>query len=408
MSRLLFTPVLGIFRHHLWLLGQVAVSEAGIAYTFVPVIIENNHMKTTPLYLLFWVLMLLSLPACEKYDTQPQNPEELRNQFEGMVQTRTKHIAYQPAIAAAILHNGQTLMEYTHGQEKPFSEAQVTSQTLFPLASATKIITSVAVGMALQEGRVDLNQPVIQYVENLPDSWKAITLRHLLTHTDGLQDGFTNPAMGNLPPQEHEWMSRQQYVDFAAAFPLNFAPGKSARYGQTGFVLLSMVLEKVYGKKYEDLVKEKIFIPLGMQNTYFTTTSFRLGNFIPQIYEPTGDSFKAVQLTYPYPDYATAAVSSTLQDMIIFMNALQQNRLLSATTLRQLVTPTGLTKKYALGLTYQIIGGRAVTGHSGGWSVVLAYVPDKNLSTIFLSNTSDASMLKLGYQLVEKAIQYTK
>jgi CubicO group peptidase (beta-lactamase class C family) len=89
------------------------------------------------------------------------------------------------------------------------------------------------------------------------------------------------------------------------------------------------------------------------------------------------------------------------------MSALQQNRLLSAASLRRLVTPTELSKQYAMGLTYQIISGRAVAGHSGGWSVVLAYIPDKNISTILLSNTSDESILKLGYQLVEKAIQYT-
>jgi CubicO group peptidase (beta-lactamase class C family) len=324
-----------------------------------------------------------------------------------MVHTRTKHIGYQPAIAAAVIRDGQTLLEYTHGQEKPSSAVNVTSQTLFPLASATKMITSVAVMMAQQEGRLDLNQPITQYVENLPESWQAITLRHLLTHTDGLPDGFANPAMNDLPPQDHEWMSREQYISFAAGLPIHFTPGKNTQYGQTGFVLLSMALEKVYGKKYEDLIKEKIFTPLGMQNTYFTTTSFRLGEFTPLIFEPAGDSFKAVALTYPYPDYATAAVSSTLQDMIIFMNALQQNLLLSASSLRQLVTPSGLTKQYAMGLTYQIISGRAVAGHSGGWSVVLAYVPDKNLSTILLSNTTDESILKLGYQLVEKAIQYT-
>jgi CubicO group peptidase (beta-lactamase class C family) len=369
--------------------------------------IINNQMKTHPLYLLIFTLVACCFSACEKYDIQAQNPEELRKQFEGLVHTRTKSIAYQPAIAAGIVHNGQTILEYTYGHEKPFSEVPVTGQTLFPLASATKIITSVAVLMAEQEGRLDINMPVTRYVENLPESWQVITVKHLLTHTDGLPDGFANPAMDKLPPQEHEWMSREKYAEFAAGIPVNFAPGKGTRYGQTGFVLLSMVLEKVYERKYEDIVKEKIFTPLGMQNTYFTTTSFRLGDFTPQVYEPAGSSFKALPLKYPYPDYATAAISSTLQDMLIFMNALGQHRLLSAASLRQLVTPTGLTNTYALGLTYQIISGRAVAGHSGGWSVVLAYIPDKNMSTVFLSNTSDASILKLGYQLIEKAIQYT-
>jgi CubicO group peptidase (beta-lactamase class C family) len=359
------------------------------------------------LYLLIYALLASCFSGCEKYDTPPQNPEELRKQFEGVVHTRTKHIGYQPAMAAAIIRDGKVLLEYTNGHEKPSSAVNVTSQTLFPLASATKMITAIAVMMARQEGRLDLNMPVTHYIENLPESWQAITLRHLLTHTDGLQDGFANPAMGNLPPHEHEWMNCEQYVEFAAGLPMHFTPGKNTQYGQTGFVLLSMALEKVYGKKYEDLIKEKIFTPLGMQNTYFTTTSFRLGDFAPQIYEPAGDSFKAIPLTYPYPDYATAAVSSTLQDMIILMTALQQNSLLSPASLRQLVTPTQLTKQYAMGLTYQIISGRAVAGHSGGWSVVLAYIPDKNLSTILLSNTSDESILKLGYQLVEKAIQYT-
>jgi|GEM_PF-5180831 len=350
----------------------------------------------------------LALTACDRYDVRPRDEEAFRTQIEGMIRDRTRRIAYQPAIAAAVVRNGQVVTRHTYGTRKPFGTEAVTGRTLFPLASSTKLFTSVAVLLAVQEGRLRLDQPISAFVEGLPESWRAITVKHLLTHTDGLKDGFLNPKMGQLPPDQHEALSRMQYVQFAAELPVNFAPGKRTQYGQTGFVLLSMVLERIYGQPYERIVQTKLFTPLGMNETYFTSKSFQRDGFTMDIFEPAGSSFRSLRLGYNYPDYATAAVSSTLDDMIAFARGMQQNRVLTAETFRQLTTPTELSRGFALGWTYDLINGQVAVGHSGGQSVVVTFLPASNATTILLSNTTDPAVLSLGHQLTEKTAQYLR
>ncbi|KAA0992079.1 serine hydrolase domain-containing protein [Dyadobacter aurulentus] len=344
--------------------------------------------------------------ACERYELAPGSTDELANQVAGLVEARTKKLPFEAPVAWAMVRNGQTEADFLQGKETPETGTPVSDRSLFILASTTKLFTSVMVMKAVEEGKLRLAGKVSDYLENLPATWQPVTISQLLSHSDGIPDVRENAGYAALPLETTENMTRAGYLSYAAELPLHFNPGSQSRYGQTGFVLLSVILEKVYGKLYEEILRTKILSPLQMTDTHFITHHTEIGIFKPRIFEAADGGFKAVTPDYVYADYATAGMCSSLRDMVRFVGALQTNQLLDAQRLKRLYTPVKGLKGFALGWEYRYANGDLMAGHSGGWSVVVMHLPESNTTSIFLSSAADESILDVGYQVAEKVKQF--
>lgn len=352
-------------------------------------------------------ILIFMLSSCEQYESVPTNISELESQIAGLVRTRTKKIPFEAPVAWAVVKNGRLEAAGFHGKEVPGGNVPVSDRSLFILASTTKLITSVMVMKAVEDGKLELTAKASDYLDWLPAAWRSITVSQLLSHADGIPDVRENARYRVLPLETTEYMNRPDYLSFAAELRLHFEPGSRSRYGQTGYVLLSVILEKVYGKRYEEVLQDKILKPLEMTDTYFLTHSSVIGSFKPQIFEPEGNSFKKVMPGYVYADFATAGICSNLNDMTKFICALQTHQLLSAQNLRRLYTPVKGLSGFALGWQYRYKDGELMAGHSGGWSVVVMHLPKSNITSIFLSSAADESILDTGYQVAEKVKQLT-
>src|SRR5207253_2454378 len=126
----------------------------------------------------------------------------------------------------------------------------------------TKQFTAVATMMLVEEGKVGLDDPVSKYVEGSPDTWKGITVRHLLTHTSGLKEYVFVPGLGLLDEYD-----RATFLKGMTPLPLDFQPGETWAYSNTNFALLGIVIEKASGKSYTDFLTERILKPTGMTNS---------------------------------------------------------------------------------------------------------------------------------------------
>jgi CubicO group peptidase (beta-lactamase class C family) len=138
-------------------------------------------------------------------------------------------------------------------------QVAVIPQTVFQSGSMGKQFTAIAVMMLTEEGKLNIDDPVSKYL-NVPDTWKDIKIRHLLTHTSGL---------GDYP---ESFDMRRDYTEddifkMVTASRLLFAPGEKWSYSNLGFVALGVLIHKVSGKFYGDLLQERIFKPLGMTST---------------------------------------------------------------------------------------------------------------------------------------------
>jgi CubicO group peptidase (beta-lactamase class C family) len=358
------------------------------------------------LKLTFPLLAALMLSSCQLWRVAPDTAAELQLRLDSMAADYTRHLPSGAGIAMAVVADGDVIAQVTRGTAAPMSDSAVDAQTLFPLLSASKMITAIAVMQAIESGLLRLDQPAAELVDSLPAAWQEITVEQLLNHQDGIADGYRHPEMEAMEPPVREQISRRKYLEFAADLPPRFAPGAKTAYGQTGFVLLSMVLEAVYGQPFEEIVQTRIFSPAGMSRTYFTSWSTRIGAYVPAVYEADGDSYRAVRLEYTYPDYATAAITSCLEDLIKLMQALQTRTLLSEASPERLWAGAFDGGDFSYGMERITHQGEVSAGHSGGSSVVLSYLHRPRMSVISLSNVSDQKVLRLGYHTIYLTIRY--
>jgi CubicO group peptidase (beta-lactamase class C family) len=172
--------------------------------------------------------------------------------------------AVAPGVAIAVGRNGHIAYMKGYGSidwNKPGSPA-VDTNTLYDLASLTKVIATTTVAMILEEGgQLDLNRTVSSYLPEFNSPEKAqITVKQILTHSGGLEAGANIFATAR---------GREQYLYQINARPLEYTPGTNMIYSDWDMIILQLVMERITGKTLDVLAAEKIFKPLGMTDTQF-------------------------------------------------------------------------------------------------------------------------------------------
>ncbi len=161
-----------------------------------------------------------------------------------------------PGVAVGIFRNGEPVHMQGYGLANIEHNVPVHPDTMFQSGSIGKMFTANAVMLLVEDGKVDVDASVREYLPDAPDSWQPITLRHLLNHTSGLGDP-------DLDLQRE--YTDEAYLAHHYATPLQFAPGQRWAYSNPGYSVLGFVVNKVAGKHYGELLRERIFEPAGMR-----------------------------------------------------------------------------------------------------------------------------------------------
>ena len=209
--------------------------------------------------------------------------------------------------------------------------------TKFRLGSITKQFTSMLILQLVEQGKLDIQGKLSDYLPNYrKDTGSQVTIHHLLTHSSGI------PSYTSLP-NFFEEISRDPYPveDFVTKYcsgDLEFEAGSRYVYNNSGYFLLGAIIEEITGKTYEDVLEEKIFTPLGMKNSGYD----RHGPIIPNRatgYAHTFDGYtNAPYLDMSLP-YAAGSLYSTVEDLYIWDQALYTDKLISAETKELMFTP---------------------------------------------------------------------
>lgn len=174
--------------------------------------------------------------------------------------------AYQgavPGACLAVLHGGVPVLRRAYGLADVESRVAATSATNYRLASMTKQFTSAAILLLEEDGRLSIDDPVRRWLPTLPDAADGIAIRHLLTHTSGLTD-YEDVIPDGTSAQLHDAdVLRLLETENRRYFP----PGMKYRYSNSGYALLALIAEGASGEGYATYLRERIFLPLGMQNT---------------------------------------------------------------------------------------------------------------------------------------------
>jgi CubicO group peptidase (beta-lactamase class C family) len=183
-----------------------------------------------------------------------------------------------PAQVIVAARKGTLLVHQANGKFGPEpGAAELSVDAIYPLCSITKLFTATAIMMLMEQGKIGLNRPVSDYIPEFTGEGKTkVCVHHLLTHTSGLegeviwQNGQLKKEQGEYPPHEpNQDPDQHKYLYGGYDAPLSNEPGTVMSYCGYGYELLGEIIRRVSGQAYDVFVKETIFKPLGMENTYY-------------------------------------------------------------------------------------------------------------------------------------------
>jgi D-alanyl-D-alanine carboxypeptidase len=326
-------------------------------------------------------------------------------------------------ISSTVTAPDGTVWVGTAGFSNLETQRSLEARDLFGAGSITKPLIATVVLQLQQEGKLSLEDTLSQWLpriaSQIPNS-NRITIRQLLNHTSGIRNYAIEPELFEQFNRDPTILSRtftnQDLLAVIAGKPALFEPGEGYAYGNTGYLLLGEIIEKATGSTVASQLRERIFEPLGMDDTYYAVQEQVKGNLTRSYQDLDGDG-KLDDLNENL-SWTTSAggVVSTATDLSKFAQALFQGDLLAPETLQTMLTdgspinldnPLGLTQ-YTLGVVSGQSNVGRIVGHDGstaGWASQMYYLPDHKITAVVMTAAPDSlsSEISVAQSLKETA-----
>ncbi len=314
-----------------------------------------------------------------------------------------------PGVNVAIIKDGKLAWSKSYGYADLSQNEKMQIGNYCRVESISKSVTAWGVMNLVQEGKLDLDQPVQNYIKSwkIPDSTyfeDKVTPRLLLSNTAGMPLGTIGVRYS---PQGEKPTLKERLTKDAV---LRQTPGKGFYYSNTGFNILELLIEEVSGKSFAEYMEEEILMPLHMTNSTFQWSE-DINNKIPNGYDSKGEEIPV----YVYPDKASGGLFATVEDIARFVKAgmpqfTENISVLNEDYINQIYNPVVEINGY-YGLIYDYYGyghfieelsnGNFAIAHGGqgsGWMTHFQAVPKSGDGMVILSN-SQRSWPFIGYVL---------
>lgn len=307
-----------------------------------------------------------------------------------------------PGVGIAIAKDGTIVYARGFGFADLENRVTFTSQTVSRIGSVSKTFTAVAVMQLAEQGRLDIGAEIQTYLPDFPKKSSPITTRHLLAHLSGIRHY-----------RGDEFQSARHYDDVESALaifkddPLLFEPGEKYSYTTYGYNLLSRIVEKVSGEKFGDYLRNHIFKPAGLEDTWLDENS-RLIPLRARNYTLSKEK-QLINATFVDQSnkWGGGGLLSNVEDMIKYATAVSSGRLVRPETLKQMFTSQTTRKgepvNYGLGWRVYTENGERRIEHSGGSmgaTSMLTMFPDRGLTVAVLVNCDHFTAPRVGNEVV--------
>ncbi|HEV8454815.1 MAG TPA: serine hydrolase domain-containing protein, partial [Gemmatimonadales bacterium] len=301
-----------------------------------------------------------------------------------------------PGCAAGVARNGATLFQNGYGMSNLEHDIPITPASIFHVASVSKQFTAMAITLLAADGRLSLGDDIRKYLPEIPDYGHVITIRHLLNHTSGLRDQWDLLIMARGRFEENRITEADVLEIVSRQKALNFVPGSEYLYSNTGFTLLGTIVRRVSGKSLRAFADERIFRPLGMQDTHFHDDYTMIVKGRAAGYARIASGWR---VSLPnYDTYGATSLFTTVGDLLKWEANFNRPVVGTEPMLREMMTSATLTNgdstAYGLGISTEIYRGTRLVGHSGGDAGYRTYaglVPEHGLALVVLCNASTAN-----------------
>jgi YD repeat-containing protein len=316
---------------------------------------------------------------------------------------------HSPGCGVGVAQNGRVLLTRGYGMANLETGTPITPATIFESGSVAKQFTATAVWLLAMEGRLRIDDPVRRYLPEFPEYERPITVRHLLTHTSGLRDWSNLVAAGGWPRGERAYTQADLLDVVYRQKALNYPVGEYYSYTNSGYAVAVALIERVSGKPFEQFTQERIFRPLGMNNTSWRTDFTTVVPGRAQAYSRDGNEW---HLDTPYENVVgPGGMLTTVGDWLIWNEALTKNTLRAGhgdSLSRRMHLNSGREISYAFGLTVTQYRGIPEIGHSGstgGYTTYLARYPDRgSLSIAVMCNFAQANPGAYMRQIADRVV----
>jgi CubicO group peptidase (beta-lactamase class C family) len=262
-----------------------------------------------------------------------------------------------PGVSVAVVRDGKIIKAEGYGLANIELNVPVRPETIFKIGSVSKQFISAGILLLIQEGKISLDDSISKFLDGTPETWKPITVRHLLTHTSGI----VREAPGFDPLKIQ---ADADVIKTAYPLPLRFAPGEKWEYCNVGYFSLAEIIRKVTGKPWDDYLRDALFKPLEMNSTRTTTMTDLVSDRANGYGWREG---KYVNAAIYFALRPSGAFLSNVLDLAKWDAALYSDRFLKPATReqmwREVKLNSGATYPYGFGWELDTVGGHKLIHH---------------------------------------------
>lgn len=298
-----------------------------------------------------------------------------------------------PGASVLVLRDGEPILRRSYGLANIEEHVAATPAVNYRLASVTKQFTAAAILLLAEDGKLQLDDPIRKWLPTLPDATDAITIRQVLSHMSGLID-YEDVIPPTMTAQLHDTDVLKILESQNRTY---FPPGTGYRYSNSGYALLALIVGRASGTDFASFLRERIFKPLGMNNTVayeedISTVANRAFG-----YSETNGSWARTDQSQTSAVLGDGGIYSSIDDLAKWDAALNDERLLSDESRKLAFTPVTPTDDPSVeyGMGWRITA--ETLWHSGetmGFRNVIVRYPQRHMSVIVLTNRNDPEPYK--------------
>ncbi|MDA0706450.1 MAG: serine hydrolase [Proteobacteria bacterium] len=308
-----------------------------------------------------------------------------------------------PGVAIGIVKKGEVLKVQGYGYANLEHQVPVGPATIFQSGSLGKQFTAMAVMLQIEDGKLSLNDPLTKFFPDAPETWRSITVYHLLTHTSGIPDYYTDGKFDYRKDHTEEDLAR-----LAFGLPLEFPAGMRWNYSNTGYAFLGIIVHKVSGSFYGDVLAVRVFNPLGMMTARVINEADIVANRAAGYRIENGAVKNQEWVSPALNTTADGSLYFSVRDLIAWDAGVRARAVLKAESwnliLQPVVLKSGKTYPYGFGWFLDERGGQPLHQHGGAWQgfkTQYSRFVGEDISIIVLANLAQADQARFADGIAE-------
>ncbi len=312
-----------------------------------------------------------------------------------------------PGASVVVIRDGEVIVRRAYGMADLERRVSAAPETDYRLASVSKQFTAMAVMLLAKDGKLRYDQPLRDFLPELPAATRAVTVRRLLNHTSGLWD------YEDLVPESRTTQldDRDVVSLLGSKDSLYFSAGSEYRYSNSGYVLLGMIVARVSGMTLPQFLRARIFEPLGMQASVAHVEG---SDTVPRRafgYSPSGGTFVQTDQSVTSATLGDGGIYTNIDDLTRWDQALYTTQLVDSAALQLATTPPelpgGAATQYGFGWFVDRYRGEPRwrhTGETSGFRNAIQRFPGRRLTIVVLTNRSSGEPAAIAERIADRLL----